>query len=172
MLYNFAMNELNAILASSKYWFLRKLLLTGDSLSIIVSEGFVSEKPLMIKVAEGKEIGPVKRIAPTSESRHFKIEFEHHISFQRTNESYCWGTGHYCEYSHSGDVTKSSYMDYTIANTAASDEDKQLFKHYIVACMDDVIDVISFEKPSITSTSLSKDISESKCENYLRVFDL
>ncbi|WP_155592218.1 hypothetical protein [Lysinibacillus cavernae] len=133
------------------YIFLDKIMEPGtNSLRVSINRAVLSSKSEDVNFAEHTlyNVYPIEidKTLPV-----LNIEFDSYVSYSVSDESFHFVnqedefTGHAVRL-----FTKSSYLDFISNGTIAQEiySYKELF-HYQIVCLDHIIDIVSFDKPSI-----------------------
>ena len=140
------------LLAGSEWWFLERLHYEGALLEVDIAEGIISAVSEDVSLDKGLYIKGASPIEITEKSRHVLVRFSHVLAHQITVESYCaaeqgqinqLGGRVLCQHA------DSAYLEYVIKNSLISDLVDDPVSHYSLNLADDIIDVITTNKPSV-----------------------
>ncbi len=125
------------IFEQSDYWFLKSFKIEGNQLTIDIAEGIISANTKDVKIDNDFEI------------RTISVIFHKVLAHQLTDESYSAPEGGETE----GNVLclhkESSYLKYVKDNSLVSQLIDEPVFHYSISLADDIIDIITTEKPEL-----------------------
>lgn len=133
-------------------WFLDTLGYRGGCLTMVLAEGFRAAGPEDIEIA-GVMLRGSYAIRARADSRRVEIRFERLVAWQCVDES--WTT--FDEYEERDDLNKlqvlarSRYLDHVNASHGWYAEMVGPAAHYRVWMEDEVIEVVSFDPPSLST---------------------
>ena len=136
---------------SCKYLYLRQLGEPQDNqLRVVVEEADASPFPESREVA-GSKFSEVCPIESTGNSRLFEVVWEHYIAYNVMNESYCRVDPY--DIIQSGKLmriySRSRFLDFLALASIASKDWPGPFIHYVLICLNHVIDVACPNPPTI-----------------------
>lgn len=132
--------------------FLNKIEYQGaDELKIFMIEGIPSESVETVHLGESK-LGDCTPIQIQDNSKAFIVNFNFPVAWQVIDESHT--TFNKNEGRDSKDfiqiIQNSAYHNYISSNSCLQDYVKEMAKHYRIWSEDEIIEIISTEKPSIS----------------------
>jgi hypothetical protein len=120
-----------------------------NELKLLFSKSLTSETPETIALGN-IELKDVYSINIDSESPLIQLKFERYIAYSIRNESFtAWDDYEEFEGRIFRIYRKSRYLDYIQLSTIASEDYPGPYKHYGIACLNHIIDVVSTEEPLI-----------------------
>ena len=137
------------IFEQSDYWFLKSFKIKGNQLTIDIAEGIISANTNDVKIDNDFEIKGCAPIEVNEKSRIISVIFHKFLAHQLTDESY---SAPECSETE-GNVLclhqESSYLKYVKDNSLISQLIDEPVFHYSITLADDIIDVITTEKPEL-----------------------
>ena len=137
------------IFEQSDYWFLKSFKIEGNQLTIDIAEGIISANTNDVKIDNDFEIKGCAPIEVNEKSRIISVIFHKFLAHQLTDESY---SAPECSETE-GNVLclhkESSYLKYVKDNSLISQLIDEPVFHYSITLADDIIDVITTEKPEL-----------------------
>ena len=137
------------IFEQSDYWFLKSFKIEGNQLTIDIAEGIISANTNDVKIDNDFEIKGCAPIEVNEKSRIISVIFHKVLAHQLTDESYSAPEGGETE----GNVLclhkESSYLKYVKDNSLISQLIDEPVFHYSISLADDIIDIITTEKPKL-----------------------
>ena len=137
------------IFEQSDYWFLKSFKIDGNQLTIDIAEGIISANTKDVRIDKDFEIKDCAPIEVNEKSRTISIIFHKVLAHQLTDESYSAPEGGETE----GNVLclhkESSYLKYVKDNSLVSQLIDEPVFHYSISLADDIIDIITTEKPEL-----------------------
>ena len=137
------------IFEQSDYWFLKSFKIEGNQLTIDIAEGIISANTKDVRIDKDFEIKDCTPIEVNEKSRKIRVIFHKVLAHQLTDESYSAPEGGETE----GNVLclhkESSYLRYVEDNSLVSQLIDEPVFHYSICLADDIIDIITTEKPEL-----------------------
>ena len=137
------------IFENSDCWFLESFKINGNQLTIGIAEGIISSAKEDVRIDKNTKIDGCSPIVVNEESRKFEIRFFNVLSHQLTDESYAAPESGQIE----GKVLclhkDSSYLKHVLENSLISHLIEGSVFHYSLNLADDIIDIITTEKPEM-----------------------
>ena len=137
------------IFEQSDYWFLKSFKIEGNQLTIDIAEGITSANTKDVRIDNNFEIQDCSPIEVNEKSRTISVIFHKVLAHQLTDESYSAPEGGETE----GNVLclhkESSYLKYVKDNSLVYQLINEPVFHYSISLADDIIDVITTEKPEL-----------------------
>ena len=137
------------IFEQSDYWFLKSFKIEGNQLTIDIAEGIISANTKDVRIDNNFEIKNCSPIEVNEKSRTVSVIFNKVLAHQLTDESYSAPEGGETE----GNVLclhhESSYLKHVKDNSLVSQLIDELVFHYSISLADDIIDIITTEKPEL-----------------------
>ena len=140
---------------SASYLYLGKLFEPRDnSLKVVVEEAISNKaKSGPTTLAGGITLEDSCPIEPTSDCRVFTLHWKNYVSYCVTEEM-VGSCGRYEDEEYTGRLlrlySKSHFLEFVAKNTGAHFE---LYRHYKIACLNHVIDVVATSVPELQSLS-------------------
>ena len=126
-----------------------------DSLRIVIAEAGVSDEAPKISPEEEpndalrKILNESKPIEVTDNSAHYEIIFDNYIAYAVTNESYAGGIDEKFEGKLARIYLESAFLNYIGQGTFATEEYPGPFVHYGFFCLNQIIDIVSEQPPTV-----------------------
>ena len=126
-----------------------------DSLRIVIAEaGVIDDAPEISAEEEPNEklrelLNSSKPIEVTSSSANYEIIFDNYIAYAVTNESYAGGIDEVFEGRLARIYSESAFLNYIGQGTFATSDYPGPFKHYGFCCLNQIIDIVSEEPPTV-----------------------
>ena len=137
------------IFEQSDYWFLKSFKIEGNQLTIDIAEGIISANTKDVRIDNNFGIQDCSPIEVNEKSRTTSVIFHKVLAHQLTDESYSAPEGGETE----GNVLclhkESSYLKYVKDNSLVYQLINEPVFHYSISLADDIIDVITTEKPEL-----------------------
>ena len=137
------------IFEQSEYWFLKSFKIEGNQLTIDIAEGIISANTKDVRIDNNFGIQDCSPIEVNEKSRTISVIFHKVLAHQLTDESYSAPEGGETE----GNVLclhkESSYLKYVKDNSLVYQLINEPVFHYSISLADDIIDVITTEKPEL-----------------------
>ena len=137
------------IFEQSDYWFLKSFKIEGNQLTIDIAEGIISANTKDVRIDNNFGIQDCSPIEVNEKSRTISVIFHKVLAHQLTDESYSAPEGGETE----GNVLclhkESSYLKYVKDNSLVYQLINEPVFHYSISLADEIIDVITTEKPEL-----------------------
>ena len=126
-------------------------------LKVELIELILSNSNSDLSFANGIEIKDVTPLEETSKSQRFSVEFKEVVFHQVVDESYCtWDNYEIRDGKHViQEFSKSRYLDFVNENFPFYSVLDQKGKHFRLLASTEVIDIISYDEPTIKKIKLS-----------------
>lgn len=126
-----------------------------DSLRIVIAEAGVSDETPKISSEEKpndalrKILTESKLIEVTDNSAQYEIIFDDYIAYAVTNESYAGGIDEKFEGKLARIYSESAFLNYVGQGTFATEEYPGPFVHYGFCCLNQIVDIVSEQAPTV-----------------------